>query len=146
MPTHAGEDLFSTLLAVALLLVFVAALTHSYHTYAERKNSADDFETALGAAERLRDKYLASPNGAPGLIELSQEGAESSVRALELNGLSLRVEIVSLDGELLLAAGPVPNAIGDYLSPAAGASLPVAARCENGSVRLAELVVRIWSG
>ncbi len=142
MPMHAGEDLFSSLLIVALMLAFIAALSQSYHNFAAAKNSAEDFDTALRLAERLRDKSLASG----GLIELSRTEADNCIRVSELNGFSLRVEIVSLDGELLLAAGPEHSAFSDFMSPAASASLPVAAMCDNGSTKFCEIIVRIWRG
>ena len=68
-----GEDLFSVLVIVGLVAVFAAALVHSYHVYAERRNASEDFNLALDIAERLRDQVLIKENGQLGLLELSGE-------------------------------------------------------------------------
>ncbi|MFH1821627.1 MAG: hypothetical protein ABH852_04205 [Methanobacteriota archaeon] len=144
MVFHVGEDLFSTILAVSLLSVFIAALAHSYHLYSERRNAFEGFDLALDVAERLRNRVLSSRDDRPGLIELSRERLESYSKLLALQGINLRVELRSLDGELLLSNGPEPNPLGQYFSPPASASLPVAVSCDEESARPCELTVKVW--
>lgn len=144
MVLHVGEDLFSAILAVSLLSVFTVALVHSYHTYSERQNAFESFDLALDIAERLRDRVLAAREDRLGLAELSQERIDNYSEILALQGISLRVEFRSLDGELLLCSGPESDPMGQYFSPPAGVSIPVAVSCENGSARLCELSVQVW--
>lgn len=143
MVLHVGEDLFSTLLAVSLLSVFIAALFHSYHIYSERQNAFESFDLALDVAERLRDRVLAR-EGKLGLVEFSKERLESYSELLALDGTKLRVEIRSLDGELLFCHGTEPNILDLYLFPPASVCIPVAVSCENRSTRPCELTVQVW--
>ena len=144
MVLHVGEDLFSTILAVSVLSVFIAALFHSYHFYSERQSVFDGFDLALDIAERLRDSVLATHENKPGLIELSQERLENYSKILSIQGINLRVDLRSIDGELLFSHGPEPNPLKQYFSPPAGASLPVAILFGQGSGRLCELTVLVW--
>jgi len=146
MVLNVGEDLFSAILAVLLLSIFTVALVHSYHTYSERQNAFESFDLALDAAERVRDRVLAARDDRLGLVELSQERIDSYSELLSLQGVSLRVEFRSLYGELLLRSGPEPDSMGQYFSPPACVSIPVAVACENGSARLCELSVWVWKG
>jgi len=141
---HVGSDLFSAALAVSLLCVFAAALAHTYNVHSERESTLDDFELLLDAAEQLRAKVLVSADGRLGLIEISRSRVESYVQTLKINGIDMCVEIVSLDGEQLLAVGLSHYSRNNYFSSQASASFPVTVKCENGSTRLCELVVKIW--
>ncbi len=146
MALNIGEDLFAAMLAVSLVAIFTAALVHSYHLYSERRNGFDDFDLALDIAEQLRDRVLAAPGNGMGLLEPSMEKLENYSRRLTMEGVNLRVEIRSVTGELVLGHGREPDAIQNYLSPAAGVSLPVAVKCGNGSARPCELSVQVWRG
>lgn len=139
-----GEDLFSVLVVVGLVAVFVTALAHSYHVYAERRNASEDFDLALDIAERLQDQVLIKENGQLGLLELSSERLENYSRILAMQGINLRVEVGALGGELLFSHGPEPNPLGQYFSPPVGVSLPVAVAQGLGSARMCELSVRVW--
>lgn len=141
-----GEDLFSTLIAVSLTVIFIAVLAHSYNVYNERKNVSESFNLALGIAEQLKNQTLAGHDGfeLPGLIEFSHEKLESYSKLLSPQGIKFRVEIRALNGELLFANGPALNVLEQYLFPPAAASLPVAVVQAQGSARLCELSVQVW--
>lgn len=144
MELHAGSNLFSVALVASLLCVFTVALVHYSHAYSERNNMFDCFELAIDTAEHLREQVLSSTDGRLGLVEISQDRVENYIKVLKLNGIGLRVEIVSLGGEPLLAAGPYLGQLGGYLSSSYGASFPVPVVCENGATRLCELSVQVW--
>ncbi len=143
MELHAGEGLFSALLAVVLISVFMAALAHSYQVSSERKGMLDDFELALDIAEQIRGRVLSSERGRPGLVEVSPSRIENYSRVLGLNGIGLKVEIATFGGEPLLAISSGADLL-DNRPPSAGVSFPVVAICENGSLRLCKLVVSVW--
>jgi len=143
MVFNVGEDLLSTVLAVSLLAIFMAALVHSYHIYAERRNAFDDFNLAIDVAEQLQERVLVSP-GNRGLLEPSGEKLENYSKILALQDVNLRVEIRSMTGEVVLCGGKEPSPIQGYFSPPAGVSLPVAVKCGTGSARPCELSVRVW--
>ena len=137
-----GGDLFATLAVVGLLTVFIAALVHSYHVYAERKSAHESFDLALDTAEDLKNRVL---RASPGSIEWAADKLEGYSGLLAQQGVKLRVEIRSPGGEVLHTYGPEQNPLGGYFSPPASASLPVAVVRGQGSVQLCELIVRIWS-
>lgn len=137
-----GEDLFSVMVIVGLVVVFVIALAHSYHVYAERRNACEDFDLALDVAERIKYQVLAEENGQLGQPELSRERLENYSRILAIQGVSLRVEVKSLDGEIIFAHGPEPNVLGQYFSPPVGVCLPAV----QSPVGMCELSVWIWRG
>ena len=139
-----GEDLFSVLLIVGLVGVFISALAHSYHIYAERQSAYESFDLALDIAERLKDQVLVTQDGQPGLLELSRNRLEDFSALLALQGVNLRVEVRSLEGELLFAYGPEPNPLERYFSPPAGASLPAAVVQSQRSAKPCELSVHVW--
>lgn len=136
-----GEDLFSVLVMVSLAVVFISALIHSYHVYAERQNLSEDFDLALDTAERIRHHVLARQTGS---LELSHERLGDYSNLLNSQGVNLRVEIRSLDGELLFAHGPEPNPLEQYLSPPATSSLPVSVAMDRRSASACELSVEVW--
>jgi len=144
MTLHVGEDLFSNVIAVSLLSLFITALVHSYHLYSLRQKDFDDFDLALDVAERLRGSILAVGDGLPGLIEISQCRLENFAKILAVQRIKMRVEIRTLDGKLLQYSGPGPDALSCYLSPATNVSLPVAVVCDNRGAKLCELVVHVW--
>ncbi|MDI6643261.1 MAG: hypothetical protein QMD95_04330 [Candidatus Hodarchaeaceae archaeon] len=146
MVLSVGEDLFSVLVVVGLAAVFIAALAHSYHVYAERRNAFEDFGLALDIAERVKNQLLTGQNDPPALLELSHERLENYSRLLALQGVNLRVEVRALDGELLFAHGPEFNPLEQYFSPPVGVSLPVAVVQNQGSARGCELSVQVWRG
>ncbi len=141
-----GEDLFSVLVVTGLVVVFVAALTHSYHVYVERRNASEDFDLALDIAERLRDQVLMGQGDQLGLLELSHERLENYSRILVLQGINLRVEVRTLEGELLFAHGSEPNALEGYFSPPVGVALPVIVAQDQSSAAPCALSVRVWRG
>ncbi len=134
-----GEDLFSVLAIVGLVVVFVVALAHSYHVYAERRNAYEDFDLALDVAERIRYQVLAEKNGQ---LELSRERLENYSKVLATQGVSMRVEVRSLDGGLVFANGPEPDLLGRYFSPPVSVCLPAV----QSAVGTCELSVQIWRG
>lgn len=135
--------MFATLAVVGLLALFITALAHSYHTYAERKNAYESFDLALSTAEKIKNRVLAA---SPGSIEWAADKLEDYSGLLAQQGVELRVEIRSLRGEVLHVHGPEQNSLEGYFSPPASASLPVAVVRGQGSVQLCELIVRVWSG
>ena len=139
-----GEDLFSVLVAVGLVAVFVTALAHSYHLYAERRNASEDFDLALDIAEQLRNQVLVGENGQLGLLELSHERLENYSQILAMQGINLRVEVGALGGELLFVHGPEPNPLEQYFSPQVGVSFPVVVAENLGSANTCELSVEVW--
>jgi len=138
-----GEDLFATLAVVGLLVIFIAALAHSYHIYAERKSAYESFDLALNTAEDIKNRVLAA---SPGSIEWAADKLEDYSGLLAQQGIELRVEIRSLGGEVLHAYGSEQNQLDGYFSPPASASLPVAIVRGQESVQLCELIVRVWRG
>jgi hypothetical protein len=146
-----GEDLFATLIVVGLIAIFVAALAHAYHVYAERRAFHEDFGLALGITNRLKNDVLArhGNNVYPGLInpEAFKTELPEYRRLLASQGIQMHVEVRSLDGKLILASGPSRDLIGEYLSPSCSVSLPIAfGRTSSESRQLGELTVRIWRG
>lgn len=138
-----GEDLFSVLVGVGLVAVFVAALAHSYHIYVERRNASEDFGLALHIAERLRNQVLVGQGGQLGLLEPSHERLENYSQILALQGINLRVEIRTPEGELLFAHGPEPNPLEGYFSPPVGVGLPAAIAQDQSSAVPCELSVQV---
>lgn len=136
-----GEDLFTTLTVVGLLVIFIAALAHSYHVYTERKSAYESFDLALNTAEEIKNRVLGA---SPGSIEWASGKLEDYSGLLARRGMGLRVEIRSLGGEVLHAHGPEQDPLRGYLSPPASASLPVAVVRGQGFVQLCELIVRVW--
>ena len=138
-----GEDLFATLVVVSLLVLFVVALAYSYHLYAERRSTQENFELALSTAEELKNRVLSA---SPGSIEWSAEKFEDYSKLLAQRGVELQVEIRGLGGEMLYALGPKQNLLGRYFSPPCPVSLPVALVRSKSSAQLCELIVRVWGG
>lgn len=136
-----GEDLFATLTIVGLLCLFIAALMHSYHLYAERKNAYESFDQALNIAEDIKNRVLTA---SPGSIDLTTNKLEDYSKLLAREGIELRVEVRTLGGEVLLAYGPEQNPLEGYFSPPCSVSLPVAVTRDQRSAQLCELVV--WMG
>lgn len=139
-----GGDLFSVLVAVGLIVVFISALAHTYHVYAERRNAAEDFDLALDIAERLRNQVLVKENGQLGVLELSHERVENYSKILAMQRVNLRVEVMGPGGEILFTHGPEPNFLGQYFSPPVGVSVPAAVAQGPGSTKLCELSVKVW--
>lgn len=133
-----GEDLFATLAVVGLLCLFIAALVHSYHIYAERRNAYESLSQALDIAEDIKNRVLTA---SPGSIDLTAKKLEDYSKLLAREGIELRVEVRTLGGEVLLAQGPEQNPLEGYLSPSYSVSLPVAVARGQGSAQLCELVV-----
>lgn len=136
-----GEDLFATLAVVGLLCLFIAALAHSYHLYAERRNAYESFDLVLDIAEDIKNRVLAA---SPGSIDLTLNKLEDYSKLLAREGIELRVEVRTLEGEVLLACGLEQKQLGGYFSPPCSVSLPVAVTRSQGLAQLCELVV--WVG
>lgn len=136
-----GEDLFATLTVVGLLCLFIAALVHSYHLYAERRNAYESFDHALDIAEDIKNRVLTA---SPGSIDLTMGKLEDFTKSLAREGIELRVEVRTLGSEVLLMYGPEQNPLDGYFSPPCSVSLPVAVARGQGSAQLCELVV--WVG
>lgn len=136
-----GEDLFATLAVVSLLVLFIAALAHSYHLYEERRNAYESFDLALNIAEYIKNCVLAT---SPGSIDLTTDKLENYSKLLVREGIELRVEVRTLRGEVLLIYGPEQNQLRGYFSLPCSISLPVAVTRGQGSAQLCELVV--WVG
>ena len=136
-----GEDLFATLTVVGLLCLFIAALVHSYHLYAERRNAYESFDQTLDIAEDIKNRVLTA---SPGSIDLTMGKLEDLSKSLAREGIELRVEVRTLGSEVLLMYGPEQNPLDGYFSPPCSVSLPVAVARGQGSAQLCELVV--WVG
>lgn len=136
-----GEDLFATLTVVGLLCLFIAALVHSYHLYAERRNAYESFDQTLDIAEDIKNRVLTA---SPGSIDLTMGKLEDFAKSLAREGIELRVEVRTLGSEVLLMYGPEQNPLDGYFSPPCSVSLPVAVARGQGSAQLCELVV--WVG
>lgn len=143
MTLHVGEDLLSTLAAVLLLSLLLAAVVDYYQSYLKRQQDFEDFNLALNTAETLISGALAPPDKSPGLAAISPERLENFSRILFSRGVGAKVEIRTLSDELLYVQEQgVPWEDSFYLS--SSVSLPLALLDENGSVRLCELIVKIW--
>ncbi len=143
-----GEDLFATIIVVGLIVLLVAVLAHSYHTYAERKNMHESFDLALDIANQLRNDVLTKQDNrtCPGLINprTSEQEFQIYYQSLARQGIGLRVEVRTLDGELVLAYGPKTNEFSQYFSPPCSVSLPAVIAQTPASRPIGELVVMVW--
>jgi hypothetical protein len=142
-----GEDLFVTISVVGLIVLFSVTLVHSYHNYAERKNTYESLSTALDIAGQLKNDVLAKTSDSVtyGLISAAPPtGLENYFNLLKSQGIELRVEVRKLDGELVWSYGDEPDFITKYLSPPCSVSFPVAVNQSSSSRPLGELIVKIW--
>ncbi len=138
-----GEDLFAALAVVGILCLFIAALVHSYHLHAERRNAYESFNQALNIAEDIKNHVLTA---SPGSIDLTLNKLEDFCKLLAREGIELRVEIINLEGEVILSYGPEQNPFEGYFSPPCSVSLPVAVAQDQRSAQLCELVVWVGRG
>ena len=143
-----GEDLFAIVIVVGLVVLLIVALAHSYHTYTERKNMYEDFDLTLDIANQLRNNVLTKHDNSifPGLINLrtSKQELRNYYQLLAGQGIGLRIEVRTLDGELALAYGPEPDTLSQYFSPPCSVSLPVAIDQTPSSRPIGELIVTVW--
>jgi len=142
-----GEDLFVTISVVGLIVLFSVALAHSYHNYAERRNTYESFNTALDIAGQLKNNVLARTGGfvTSGLISATPPtGLENYFNSLKEQGIELRIEVRRLDGEFVWSYGTEPNFLAQYFSPPCSVSFPVAINQSPSSRPLGELVVKVW--
>lgn len=143
-----GEDLFATLIVAGLAVLFAAALTHSYQSYAERKNAQEGLGLALDIANQLKNEVLAKHENyvCPGLInpKTFDEELSSYCQLLFKQGVKLHVEVRKLDGKLALAYGAEANQLSRYFSPPCSVSLPIAIAETPASRSLGELIVWVW--
>jgi len=122
-------------------------LVHSYHNYAERKNTYESLSTALDIVGQLKSDVLVktSDSATYGLISAAPPtGLENHFNLLESQGIELRVEVRKLDGELVWSYGDEPDPILQYFSPPCSVSFPVAINQSSSSRPLGELIVKIW--
>lgn len=128
-----GEDLFSVMVVVGLVIGFTCTLAHCYHLYMERKNLREDFGLALEVAGRVRTS-LAGAEIQEGLIypEKLSEKLEEYSKILEAEGTYLRVELRGPDGGLLAEYGEEPGRLAGYFSPPCSISLPVVVARSSG--------------
>lgn len=130
------------------MVVFITALVHSYHIFAERKNTCEDFSVALDIASRLAGEVLVKHenNTYPGLLNLKslEDELERYREFLLIQGIDLSIEVRSLDGKTILAYGERPTRIRQYFSPPCSVSLPIVIAEAPTSRVLGELVVRVW--
>ena len=142
MPVSVGEDIFSTLIAVGLISLFVTALAHFYIRQEGNLAYSEDFRLTLEVAERLRNDVLSwSREGTcPGLVSPSafEFRLDKFSELLFKQGIGLRVEIRSLDGKLLLSHGSALR------EPRCSVSLPITLGHTAGRVELGELIVQTW--
>jgi len=142
-----GEDLFVTISVVGLIVLFSAALAHSYHNYAERRNTYEGLSTALDIAGQLKNDVLAKTNDfiTSGLISAAPPTElENYFNLLKRQGIELRVEVRKFDGELVWSYGDEPDFITQYFSPPCSVSFPVAVNQSSSLRPLGELIVKIW--
>ena len=142
-----GEDLFVTISVVGLIVLFSVTLAHSYHNYAERKNTYESLSTALDIAGQLKNEVLAKTGGfaTSGLISAAPPtGLENYLNLLRSQGIELRIEVRKLDGELVWSYGDEPDPLIQYFSPPCSVSFPVAINQSSSSRPLGELIVKVW--
>jgi len=142
-----GEDLFVTISVVGLIVLFSVTLAHSYHNYAERKNTYESLSTALDIAGQLKNEVLAKTGdfATSGLIRAAPPtGLENYLNLLRSQGIELRVEVRKLDGELVWSYGDEPDPLIQYFSPPCSVSFPVAVNQSSSSRPLGELIVKVW--
>lgn len=137
-----GEDLFSTLVAVGLISLFVLALAHVCRAHEARGDSQEGFELALSVAEQLKNHVPHEPESGPrlGLIVRTdfERALPSFSELLAERGVGVRVEIRSLEWQQLFAHGPEPA------TRSSSVSLPVAFVHAGDERKLSWLVVWAW--
>jgi hypothetical protein len=126
-----GEDVFSALIVSLLLSVFILSLTQAWHARDERLSAIEEFTSAIGVAEQLRDQVLAGSS--PGLLEPSAERLDNFTRSRQMN---LYVEVRDLSGTTVFIYNQIPN-------HSAIVSLP-AALANSGGSKPCELLVGVW--
>lgn len=144
-----GEDLFATLVAVCLVVMFSVALAHAYHTYAERRSAYEGLSTALDIAGQLRNDVLAKHEKtvSPGFINsVAPAELENYCNMLAAQGTEVFIEVRGFNGDPIWSYGSEPNALSSYFSPPCSVNLPVAIVQGQGSAQLGELIVRVWRG
>jgi hypothetical protein len=142
-----GEDLFTTISVVGLIVLFSVALAHSYHNYAERRNMYESLSTALDIAGQLKNDVLAKTSDfvTSGLINTAPPtGLENYFNLLRSQGIELHIEVKELDGELVWSYGDEPDFFIQYFSPPCSVSFPVAINQSSSSRPLGELIVKVW--
>ncbi len=142
-----GEDLFATLVAVCLVVLFSVALAHAYHTYAERRSVYEGLDSALDIAQHLKNNVLAKRESLvqPGLIGSTPPAElDGYLGLLQSQGIEVCLEVKTLDGQILWSKGSEPNSLSQYFSPPCSVSLPVAIERSPSSRSLGELSVRVW--
>lgn len=142
MQLSIGEDIFSTLIAVTLVSLFVIILGHFYRGLEESLSRQEDFELALEVIERIKNDILSSDRKGQCYGLISRAAFEHELpkfsELLLKRGIRLRVEIRALDGELLLHYGGEPE--GSQCS----VCLPVTLERTAGKGELSELIVWVW--
>jgi|GEM_PF-929821 len=142
-----GEDLFVTISIVGLIVLFSVALAHSYHNYAEQRNTYEGLSTALDIAGQLKNDILAKTGDfvTYGLITAAPPTRlENYFNLLKSQGIELRVEVRKLDGELVWSYGDEPDFLTQYFSTPCSVSFPVAINQSSSSRPLGELIVKVW--
>jgi hypothetical protein len=142
-----GEDLFVTMSVVGLIVLFSVALAHSYHNYAERRNTYESLGMALDIAGQLKNDVLVktSDSATCGLISAAPPtGLENYFNLLRSQGVELRIEVRELDGELVWSYGDEPDFLIQYFSPPCSVGFPVAINRSPSSRPLGELIVKVW--
>jgi hypothetical protein len=142
-----GEDLFVTISVVGLIVLFSVTLAHSYHNYAERKNTYESLSTALDIAGQLKNEVLAKTGdfATSGLISAAPPtGLDNYLNLLRSQDIELRVEVRELNGELVWSYGDEPDPLIQYFSPPCSVSFPVAINQSSSSRPLGELIVKVW--
>ncbi len=142
-----GEDLFATISVVGLTVLFSVALAHSYHNYAERRNTYEDLSTALDIAGQLKNDILVEHGKftSPGFIGFAAPAELGNYcKMLTAQGIGVFIEVRDLDGNLVWSYGSEPNAFSGYFSPPCSVNLPIAIARGQGSAQLGELIVRVW--
>ena len=142
-----GEDLFAALVAVCLVVVFSIALTHAYHTYAERRSAYEGLDLTLDITQYLKNNVLAKHENLvqPGLVSSTPPAElDGYLELLGSQGIEVHLEVKTLDGQLVWEKGAAPNSLSQYFSPPCSVSLPVAICRSVSSRALGELSVQVW--
>jgi len=142
-----GEDLFAALVAVCLVVVFSIALTHAYHTYAERRSAYEGLDLTLDITQYLKNNVLAKHENLvqPGLVNSTPPAElDGYLELLGSQGIEVHLEVKTLDGQLVWEKGAAPNPLSQYFSPPCSVSLPIAIRRSVSSRALGELSVQVW--
>ncbi|KXA92473.1 hypothetical protein AKJ64_03065 [candidate division MSBL1 archaeon SCGC-AAA259E17] len=136
-----GEDMMAVLIATGLVLVFVTILGDSFSAHREKEDSVEKFQLFLTISDFLRGGSFSGEDGGfePGVLsrEVLEEKLPQFLERLRRQCIRLRVEVVSLGGELIFSSEA------DKENFSRSLSVPVVYECKGKKIP-AKMVV--WIG